>query len=274
MGEMPNTKGGIIMIRALWTAGTGMMAQQMNLDTISNNLANVNTTGFKKLRVEFEDLLYQTLRNAGSSATQGMQLPTGLQVGHGVRPIATTKIFTQGDYVLTENPLDLVIEGDGFFQVQMPDGTTGYTRCGAMKLSSEGRLTTSEGYYLQPDITIPSNTQSINVGSDGTVSVILAGEEETQEIGQIELANFTNPAGLSNIGKGLYQRTSASGEAIVVTPGTEGVGTIIQGSLEMSNVKTVEEMVSMIVAQRAYEVNSKAIQAADEMLQTANNLRR
>ncbi len=262
------------MIRALWTAGTGMMAQQMNLDTISNNLANVNTTGFKKLRVEFEDLLYQTLRNAGSSATQGMQLPTGLQVGHGVRPIATTKIFTQGDYVLTENPLDLVIEGDGFFQVQMPDGTTGYTRCGAMKLSSEGRLTTSEGYYLQPDITIPSNTQSINVGSDGTVSVILAGEEETQEIGQIELANFTNPAGLSNIGKGLYQRTSASGEAIVVTPGTEGVGTIIQGSLEMSNVKTVEEMVSMIVAQRAYEVNSKAIQAADEMLQTANNLRR
>lgn len=262
------------MIRALWTAGTGMISQQLNIDTISNNLANVNTTGFKKMRVEFQDLLYQTIRTAGSSSSQGIQLPTGLQVGHGSRPVATTKLFTQGDIVQTDNPLDLVIEGDGFFQVQMPDGSNAYTRDGAFKVDSTGRIVTSEGYLLQPEITVPDGTTTINVGSDGTVTAEVPGQSAPQNIGQIELATFINPAGLTNFGKGLYLQSGASGDPVTGTPGTQGIGTLIQGSLEMSNVKVVEEMINMIVAQRAYEVNSKAIQAADEMLQTANNLRR
>jgi len=262
------------MIRALWTAGTGMNAQQLNIDTIANNLSNVNTTGFKKMRMEFQDLLYQTIRSAGSPSYQGGVLPTGLQVGYGVRPGASTKIFTQGDFLQTDNSLDVVIEGDGFFQVQMPDGTIAYTRNGAFKVDAEGRLVTSEGYLLQPEITIPSGTTDINIGSDGTISVVVAGETEAQQVGNLELAVFVNPSGLNNLGKGLYQITDASGEPVTTTPGTEGAGTVIQGYLEMSNVKVVEEMVNMIVAQRAYEVNSKAIQAADEMLQTANNLRR
>lgn len=262
------------MIRALWTAGTGMMSQQLNIDTISNNLANVNTNGFKKTRVDFEDLLYQTVRTAGSASTQGTQLPTGLQVGLGCRPAGTTKIYTQGDIIQSDNPLDILIEGDGFFQVQLPDGVSAYSRSGNLKVDSNGRLVTAEGYYLQPEITIPSQAKTINIGSDGTVTVQLAGESDTQQVGQVQLAKFINPAGLSSIGKGLYQQTAASGEPVVATPGTEGVGAITQGALEMSNVKVVEEMINMIVAQRAYEINSKAIQAADEMLQTANNLRR
>lgn len=262
------------MIRALWTAGTGMMSEQLTIDTIANNLANVNTTGFKKMRVEFEDLLYQTMRSAGSSSSQGVQLPTGLQVGHGSRALATTKIFSQGDIQQTDNALDLVIEGDGFFQVQLPDGSTAYTRSGALKLDDTGRVVTSEGYYLQPEITIPTGTTAIDIGSDGTVTVEVAGQSDPQEVGKIELAIFSNPAGLDNYGRGLYLQSGASGDPITTTPGTGGSGTIIQGSLEMSNVKVIEEMVNMIVAQRAYEVNSKAIQAADEMLQTANNLRR
>lgn len=262
------------MIRALWTAGTGMNAQQLNIDTIANNLSNVNTTGFKKMRMEFQDLLYQTIRSAGSPSYQGGMLPTGLQVGYGVRPGASTKIFTQGDFLQTDNSLDMVIEGDGFFQVQMPDGTIAYTRNGAFKADAEGRLVTSEGYLLQPEITIPSGTTEINIGSDGTISVTVSGQTQSQQVGNLELAIFTNQSGLNNLGKGLYQQTDASGEPVTATPGTDGAGTIIQGYLEMSNVKVVEEMVNMIVAQRAYEVNSKAIQAADEMLQTANNLRR
>ena len=262
------------MIRALWTAGTGMMAQQLNIDTIANNLSNVNTTGFKKMRMEFQDLLYQTIRSAGSSSYQGGMLPTGLQVGYGVRPSASTKVFTQGDFLQTDNSLDMVIEGDGFFQVQMPDGSIAYTRNGAFKVDADGRLVTSEGYLLQPEITIPAGTTEINIGSDGTISVVVAGETEAQQVGNLELAIFMNPSGLNNLGKGLYQQTDASGEPMAATPGTDGAGTVIQGYLEMSNVKVVEEMVNMIVAQRAYEVNSKAIQAADEMLQTANNLRR
>lgn len=262
------------MMRALWTAGSGMLAQQFNIDTISNNLANVTTTGFKKMRPEFEDLLYQTLREPGSLTHQDVELPTGLQVGHGARPVATTKIFTQGDFQATDNPLDLVIEGNGFFQIQMPDGTTNYTRNGAFKLDSDGKIVTSEGYYLQPEITVPQGTQSITIGTDGLVSVLMPGQTVPQKIGQIEMANFINPAGLSNTGQTLYAQTDASGEPVVSTPGTDGTGQIMSSYLEMSNVKVVEEMVNMIVAQRAYDINSKAVQASDEMLQTANGLKR
>jgi flagellar basal-body rod protein FlgG len=262
------------MMRALWTAGSGMLAQQFNIDTISNNLANVNTAGFKKMRPDFEDLLYQTLREPGSYTHQEVKLPTGLQVGHGVRPVATTKIFTQGDFQQTENPLDIVIQGNGFFQIQMPDGTINYTRSGAFKLDSEGSVVTAEGYYLQPQITIPQNVQSISVGQDGTVSVQMSGETTPQQIGQIQLADFINPAGLSNKGQALYAQSASSGEPNVSSPGTDGKGQVLGGFLEMSNVKVVEEMVNMIVAQRAYDINSKAVQASDEMLQTANNLKR
>jgi flagellar basal-body rod protein FlgG len=267
-------KGGKTMIRALWTAGSGMLAQQMNIDIISNNLANVNTTGFKKVRLEFEDLLYQTIRAAGTSSAQGSAVPTGFQVGHGVKNVSTTKLFSSGDPVNTGNTFDMMIEGDGFFQIQMPDGSTAYTRDGNFRVDAEGRLVNTSGYLLQPEITIPENTASVSIGKDGTVSVILAGETDAQEIGRIELARFINPAGLVNLGGNLYNQSSASGEAITGNPGDEGFGTINQGFLEMSNVKVVEEMVNLIMAQRAYEINSKAIQAADEMLQTANNLRR
>ena len=262
------------MMRALWTAGSGMLAQQFNIDTISNNLANVTTTGFKKLRPEFEDLLYQTLREPGSLTHQDVELPTGLQVGHGARPVATMKIFTQGDFQATDNPYDIVIEGDGFFQIQMPDGTINYTRNGAFKLDSEGKIVTSEGYYLQPEITVPQGATNFTVGADGTMSVLMPGQTVPQQIGQIELANFINPAGLSNNGQTLYTQTDASGEPVVSTPGTEGTGQVMSNYLEMSNVKVVEEMVNMIVAQRAYDINSKAVQASDEMLQTANGLKR
>jgi flagellar basal-body rod protein FlgG len=261
------------MMRALWTAGAGMMAQQTNIDVISNNLANVNTTGFKKSRVDFEDLLYQTVRTAGSTASQGATLPTGLQIGHGVKSVSTTKMFTQGDFTNTGNALDLVIEGDGFFQVQMPDGSTAYTRDGAFKMDGEGRIVNSEGYLLQPEISIPTDATSITIGTDGTVSVTMA-DDTNQEIGRIELARFLNPAGLVNVGGNMMKETDASGTAMTGNPGEDGIGTLSQGFLEMSNVKVIEEMVNMIVAQRAYEINSKAIQAADEMLQTANNLRR
>ena len=262
------------MMRALWTAGSGMLAQQLNIDTISNNLANVNTSGFKKSRAEFEDLLYQTLREPGSYTHQEVQLPTGLQEGHGDRPVATTKIFTQGDFQQTENPLDLVIEGNGFFQIQMPDGTINYTRNGAFKLDSDGNVVTGEGYYLEPRITIPQNVESISVSSDGIVSVQVPGEIQPQQIGQLQIATFINPAGLSNKGQSLYTQTAASGEPVVSNPGADGSGQVLGGFLEMSNVKVVEEMVNMIVAQRAYDINSKAVQASDEMLQTANNLKR
>ncbi|HEY8344141.1 MAG TPA: flagellar basal-body rod protein FlgG [Bacillota bacterium] len=262
------------MIRALWTASSGMNAQQLNIDTVANNLANVNTTGFKKSRLEFQDLLYQTIRGAGAVTAQGTMIPTPLQVGHGVRPVASTKIFEQGDTTQTGNALDLLIEGDGFFQVEMPDGTTAYTRCGSFKIDSEGRIVTADGYILQPELVVPEDANSIIIAADGTVSVMLTGEDYPEEIGQIELVRFLNPEGLSSIGKNFYRMTAASGEPQYGTPGLDGLGEIAQGYLEMSNVKVVEEMVNMIVAQRAYEVNSKAIQASDEMLQTANNLRR
>jgi flagellar basal-body rod protein FlgG len=262
------------MMRSLYTAASGMSGQQFNIDTIANNLANVNTAGFKKSRADFQDLLYQSIRYAGTPVTSGAQIPTSIEVGHGVRPVATQKIFTHGTPKSTENPLDLAIEGDGFFQILLPDGTIAYTRDGAFKKDGEGRLVTSDGFYLEPEIIIPEEAVEIAIGADGTVAVKLAGESEPQVIGQIELARFINPAGLQSMGRNLYLATAASGVPTVGTPGMDGLGSIAQGFLEMSNVQVVEEMVNMITSQRAYEVNSRAIQAADEMLQTANNLRR
>jgi flagellar basal-body rod protein FlgG len=251
-----------------------MEAQQLNIDVISNNLANVNTAGFKKSRVDFQDLLYQTLRSAGTTEAQGAQVPTGIQVGLGTRAAAIQKVFSQGDFQQTENPLDLVIEGGGFFQIQLPSGSMAYTRDGTFKLDAQGRMVTSDGFPLDPQITIPAEATAISIGSDGTVSVTLPGQNAPQEIGQIQIAKFSNPAGLTNAGRNLLQVSAASGEPIVDTPGLNGLGTLSHGFVEMSNVKVVEEMVNMIIAQRAYEVNAKAIQTADEMLNIANNLRR
>jgi flagellar basal-body rod protein FlgG len=262
------------MIRALYTSSTGMEAQQLNLDTIANNLANVNTTGFKRTRVDFQDLLYQTASAAGASVASGAAIPTGIQVGLGARPIATQRIFSQGDFQQTENPLDLVIEGDGFFQVLRPDGSTAYTRSGAFKKDASGRVVTSDGFLIQPGIVIPPDTTVITIGTDGTVSVNVAGQTTSQQVGQLQLARFPNPAGLSAVGRNLFIPTGASGDATVATPGTQGVGTLAQGFLEMANVRVVEEMVNMITSQRAYEANSKAIQTADEMLAISNNIRR
>lgn len=262
------------MIRSLWTSATGMAAQQLNIDVISNNLANVNTVGFKKSRIDFQDLLYQTLRPAGTTEAQGVQVPTGIQVGLGTRPAAVQKIFSQGDFQQTGNPLDLVIEGDGFFQITMPSGSIAYSRDGTFKLDAQGRIVTSDGYPMEPELTIPAEATSISVGSDGTISVSLPGQTIPQEVGQVQIAKFANPAGLNNIGRNLFTVSAASSDPVVDTPGMNGLGTLAHGFIEMSNVKVVEEMVNMIVAQRAYEINSKVIQTADEMLNIANSLRR
>ena len=262
------------MIRSLWNAATGMKAQALNLDVISNNLANVNTSGFKKSRAEFQDLLYETFRPAGTNSSQDTQVPVGIQLGHGTRPAAVLKLFNQGDMQNTKNELDFAIEGDGFFQIMQPDGEIAYTRDGAFKLDSEGRVVNADGFALEPELTIPTDAVSIAVGMDGTVSVLQAGETSPTEIGNIELARFVNPAGLISMGRNLYTTSDASGDALTGTPGEDGLGNISQGFLEMSNVNVVEEMVNMIKAQRAYEINSKAIQAADEMLQVANNVKR
>ena len=262
------------MIRALYTSSSGMQAQQLNLDAVANNLANVNTAGFKRTRVDFQDLLYQTYRAPGTAGAQGTVIPTGIQVGHGTRPVATQRIFSQGDFQQTENPLDLVIEGNGFFQVLRPDGTTAYSRAGAFKKDGTGRVVTSDGYPLQPGITIPADATAVTIASDGTVSVTVSGQSSAQQVGTLQLARFTNPAGLLSVGRSLFTPTQASGDAVVANPGAEGMGTLGQGFLEQSNVKVVEEMVAMITTQRAYEANAKAIQTADEMLGMSNNLRR
>lgn len=261
------------MIRSLHTAATGMEAQQLNMDVIANNLANVNTRGFKKSRVDFQDLLYQTLRAAGSSQAQGVQVPTGIQVGLGTRAAAVQKIFTQGDFQQTDNSLDLTIEGPGFFQVMLPSGQNAYTRDGSFKTDSTGKIVTSDGYALQPEITIPQGTREIDIGEDGTVSII-GPDGAKQELGQIQIVNFTNSGGLEGIGRNCLVQTEASGEPVPGTAGQDGLGTLKKGFVEMANVKVVEEMVNMILAQRAYEINSKSIQTADEMLNIANNLRR
>ncbi len=262
------------MIRALWTAATGMTAQQTNLDVISNNLANVNTLGFKGSRAEFQDLMYQSTRSAGTTVAAGSAVPVSSEVGLGTRLGAIQKVFGQGEFEQTGNSLDLAIEGDGFFQILQPDGTVAYTRDGSLKLSSDGSLVTSDGLMVQPQITIPQGATEISIGPDGTVSAIVAGQSEPQNVGQITLARFLNPGGLRSVGRNLYQSTAASGEAITGTAGLDGLGTLAQGFVEMSNVEVVEEMVKMIMAQRAYEVNSKSIRSADEMLSIAVNIRR
>lgn len=260
------------MIRALWTAATGMDSQQTNLDVIANNLANVNTSGFKKSRADFQELLYQVSKTPGSATSADTVSPTGIQVGLGSRTAAVQKIFSVGDMMQTENELDLAIEGRGFFQIDMPDGSTAYTRSGALKKDGDGRLTTSEGYLLSPQIIIPENTTSISIGQDGTVDVFLDGDSTSTQVGVVELATFSNESGLRSLGRNLYSETISSGGATTGVPGENGLGTLSQGYLEGSNVSVMEEMVSMIAAQRAYEVNSKAIQTADEILQMTNNL--
>jgi flagellar basal-body rod protein FlgG len=262
------------MIRALWTAASGMQGQQKNIDVVAHNLANVNTTGFKKSRADFQDLMYQNMKSTGSPSTSTTQVPTGIQIGLGTRLAAVSKIFTQGDFTQTGNELDIAIEGDGFFQIQLPDGTIGYSRAGAFKRDNTGRVVTSDGYPMLPEIVIPTNATRINIGNDGSVSVDQPGQTAPTTIGNIQLATFTNPAGLAALGKNIFFPSDASGAATTGVPGQTGIGTLAQGILEMSNVNVAEEMVNMIIGQRAYEINSKAVQAADEMLQTANNLKR
>jgi len=251
-----------------------MEAQQMNIDVVSNNLANVNTVGFKRSRADFQDLLYQTVRSAGAPSSANTQVPTGIQIGLGSKTVAVQKLFVQGSAQQTSADLDLAIEGEGFFQITQPNGELGYSRAGGFKLDSEGRVVTSDGYPLEPEMTIPQDTTSISIGLDGTVSVLAAGSQTPTEVGTIQLADFSNPAGLSSIGRNLLVETSSSGSPTVGVPGENGIGSISQGFLEMSNVSVVDEMVNMIVGQRAYEVNAKAISTADEMLQIANTLRR
>lgn len=262
------------MQRSLFIAATGMEAQRLNIDVISNNLANVNTNGFKKSRADFQELLYQGIKTPGAASAEGTEVPTGIQVGLGVKPAAVQKMFLQGDFASTGNSLDLVIEGKGFFQVSMPDGEIAYSRAGAFKIDSSGNIVNSDGYAMEPAITIPADTQEITIASDGTVSVLQAGSTTPTDVGQIELAQFINPAGLNAIGKNLFLPTGSSGDATTGSPGSDGLGTINQGFLELSNVNIVEEMVNMIVSQRAYEINSKVVQSSDDMLQMANNIKR
>ncbi len=260
------------MMRSLWTAATGMVAQQLNIDIISNNLANTNTSGFKKSRAEFEDLMYNTMKIAGSATEGDNMLPVGIQVGMGVRPTAAHKFFTQGDFQNTGNPLDIAIEGEGFFQVLVGDQLM-YTRAGAFKLNQDGTIVTSNGYPLQPEFNVPIETKSIAISETGRISALDANGQEIAAA-DIPLFTFLNPAGLDARGRNLYMPTEASGEEIEGVPGEGNVGTMAQGFLEMSNVEVVDEMVQMIVGQRAYEMNSKAIQTSDNMLQTAVQLKR
>lgn len=260
------------MIRSLWIAKTGLDAQQTQMDTIANNLANVSTSGFKRSRAVFEDLLYQNMRQPGAQTSQQTQLPSGLQVGTGVRTVATERIFTQGNLQQTSNDKDLAIQGNGFFQVLMPDGTTGYTRDGSFQVDSQGQMVTASGFAVQPAITIPANAQSITVGRDGTVSVTIPGTAAATQVGQLQLATFINAAGLESKGENLYAETTASGNANTNTPGTNGAGMITQGYVETSNVNVAEELVNMIQTQRAYEINSKAITTSDQMLQKLTQL--
>ncbi len=259
------------MKSALWVAKTGLDALQTKMSVISNNLANVNTTGFKRDRAVFEDLLYQNVRQTGGNSTEQTQLPTGLQVGTGVRVVATEKLHTQGNLIQSENALDLAISGRGYFPILQADGTTAYTRDGSFSVDANGQLVTASGYTVQPGITIPSDAQSITIGTDGTVSVQTQGTATPTVVGTILLADFVNPVGLQAIGENLYQETASSGVATTGTAGLNGLGKIMQGSLEASNVNVVEEMVNMIETQRAYEMNSKAISASDQMLQFLNN---
>jgi flagellar basal-body rod protein FlgG len=260
------------MIRSLWIAKTGMEGQQTKLDAISHNLANVATYGFKRGSVVFEDLMYQQLRQPGAASAEQSQLPTGLQLGLGVRAAATTRNFSQGTLNQTGGNLDVAIEGQGFFQITMPDGTTGYTRDGAFQLDANGQLVTSAGYAVQPGITIPANARTVTIAKDGSVNITVPGQVAPQAVGQLQLASFVNPAGLESLGGNLFAETAASGAPNAGAPGTNGLGGVRQGFVEGSNVNVVEELVSMIATQRAYEMNSKAIQSSDQMLQRLGQL--
>ena len=260
------------MIRSLWISKTGLDAQQTQMDVIANNLANVSTAGFKRSRAVFEDLLYQNLRQPGGQSSQQTTLPSGLQLGTGVRPVATERIHTQGNLQQTGNSKDVAINGEGFFQILLPDGTTAYTRDGSFQSDSNGQLVTSSGYVVQPAITIPANTLSITVGRDGTVSVTSPGSTAATQIGTLQLSTFINPTGLESKGENLYVETGSSGTASSNTPGTNGSGVLSQGYIETSNVNVVEELVNMIQTQRSYEINSKAITTSDQMLQRLSQL--
>jgi flagellar basal-body rod protein FlgG len=260
------------MIRSLWIAKTGLQAQQIQMDVIANNLANVSTNGFKRSRAVFEDLLYQNIQQAGSQSSQQTQLPTGLQLGTGVQPIATERLFTQGNLTQTSNNTDVAINGSGFFQVTLPSGQLAYTRDGSFQMNSQGQLVTANGYLLQPSITIPANAQNLTIGTDGTVSITVPNSTAVTTIGVIQVATFINPAGLSSIGHNLYSETNGSGNAILGKAGNNGTGVLSQGFVETSNVNVVEELVNMIQTQRAYEINSKAVTASDQMLQKLSQM--
>lgn len=260
------------MIKALFTSSTGLAAQQTVIDSTANNLANVNTTGFKRSQPDFEDLIYITQQSPGATNSSGLQLPTGLQIGSGVRVSGNTKVFTAGELDNTGNPYDLAIEGDGFFGVTLPDGSFRYTRAGGLRVDSTGNMVTADGYRLNPQITIPQNALSVSVATDGTVSVTTPGSTAPTQVGQISLTRFLNPAGLSSEGNNLLAQTAASGAPLQLTPGQQGAGIIQQGFLERSNVDVVKELVNLITAQRAYEFNTRAIRAADDMLSFTNNL--
>jgi flagellar basal-body rod protein FlgG len=263
------------MIRALYSAGSGMTAQQMNVDNIAHNLANANTAGFKMRRAQFQDLMYQNFIQPGAAAGAQTVVPSGLQLGLGTRASSNEISFSQGTFSSTDNPLDMVIQGRGFFQVRRPTGELNYTRAGTFHLSREGQIVTSDGDALEPQITIPAEAQSITIASDGTVSYVQPGQTAAQQAGQIQLANFVNPAGLNSLGHDLFAPTDASGEPTVGNPGgQEGLGTLLQGYTEGSNVSVVEEFINLIVSQRAYEANSKVVKAADEMYQQVNNITR
>jgi len=259
------------MNQALWIAKTGLDAQQTRMEVVSNNIANVSTTGFKRERAVFEDLLYQNISQVGASSTQDTQLPSGFSIGTGVRVVATEKLHSQGTLTNTGNPLDMAVQGKGFFQILMPDGSLAYTRDGSFQVNQDGQLVTSSGYQVQPAITVPEGAQSVTVGSDGTVSVLLPGSAAATQVGSLQLTNFINPAGLQAIGQNLLLESGASGAPQTGTPGLNGLGTLLQGSVESSNVNIAEELVNMIETQRAYEMNSKAIQSADQMLQFVTN---
>jgi flagellar basal-body rod protein FlgG len=260
------------MIRSLWIAKTGMEAQQTRLDTVTNNLANVSTNGYKKSHAVFEDLMYQNMRQSGAASSEQTQLPEGLQLGLGVRPVATSRNVSQGNLQDTSNDLDMAIKGQGFFQIQLPDGTTGYTRDGSFRLDANGQLVTHEGYLVQPGITIPANALKVNISQDGVVTATMSTQAAPQQVGQIQLASFINPAGLDPRGQNLLAETASSGTPTTGAPGANGMGALQQGYVETSNVNVVEELVTMIQTQRAYELNSKAVSTSDQMLQKLSQL--
>jgi flagellar basal-body rod protein FlgG len=261
------------MFRSLHIAATGMAAQETQLEGVSNNIANANTTGYKRQRIEFQDLLYQTVRGAGTRTTSSTRSPTGIQLGSGVRVVGTSRSFSQGNVMMTNNPLDVAIEGSGFFVVQQPDGTPAYTRAGAFQKDAQGQLVTAEGHLIDPPVIVPADAVSLTIGADGTVSAVMAGQPAPIEMGQLTTANFVNPAGLHAQGRNLFTASAASGEAQIGTPGSDGRGALLQGALERANVDVVEEMIGMIAAQRAYEVNTKVVTTADEMLRSASQMK-